>query len=148
LWEAEFKCDVLINLAEEISRQHSIQAVLWALLAVFTQVYNENEDQNAEQKASLKKKPSAFFLIFICLMMKEAGHLFMFVICIASLVECLYMSFAHFLIRFFLLCKFTHIFHIKLAEVITFPCIPTAFFICMRLLPFQCSLLAFCNVED
>jgi hypothetical protein len=36
LWETEFKGDGLIDLAEEILRQHSIQAVAWILLAAFS----------------------------------------------------------------------------------------------------------------
>jgi hypothetical protein len=42
LWEAEFKSNKLINLAEEISRYPSIQVVAWVLLAAFYQVYSEN----------------------------------------------------------------------------------------------------------
>jgi hypothetical protein len=41
-------------LAEEISKRH-IQAVPWLLLAAFSQVYSENQEQKAEQK-DLKKK--------------------------------------------------------------------------------------------
>jgi hypothetical protein len=36
-------------LAEEISKRH-IQAVPWLLLAAFSQVYSENQEQKAEQK--------------------------------------------------------------------------------------------------
>jgi hypothetical protein len=35
---------------EEISRQPSIQAVVWALLAAFTQIYSGNKEQKAEWK--------------------------------------------------------------------------------------------------
>jgi hypothetical protein len=34
--EAEFKSNILINLAGEISIQHSIQTVAWILLAAFS----------------------------------------------------------------------------------------------------------------
>jgi hypothetical protein len=39
LWEAEFKGDRLTSLVKEMSRQPSIQAVAWVLLAIFSQVY-------------------------------------------------------------------------------------------------------------
>jgi hypothetical protein len=39
---AEFKGDELINVAEEMSRQSIIQAMVWLLLASFSQVYTEN----------------------------------------------------------------------------------------------------------
>lgn len=42
LWEANFKDDELVYLAEEISKQHSIQAVAWVLLATFSQINSEN----------------------------------------------------------------------------------------------------------
>jgi hypothetical protein len=42
LSEARLKSNGLINLAEEISRQPSIQTVVWLLLAAFSQVYSEN----------------------------------------------------------------------------------------------------------
>jgi hypothetical protein len=48
--EAEFKGDTLINLMEEMLGQPSIQAVAWLLLAAFSQIYNENWEQKAEQK--------------------------------------------------------------------------------------------------
>lgn len=47
--EAKFKSNRLTYLAEEISRQHSIQAVAQLLLIVFSQVYRETE-QKVEQK--------------------------------------------------------------------------------------------------
>jgi hypothetical protein len=50
LWEAKFEDDGLILLAEEISKQYSIQAVVWWLLAAFNQAYRENWEQKAEQK--------------------------------------------------------------------------------------------------
>jgi hypothetical protein len=37
----------LINLAEEISRQHSIQAVAWLSLAAFSQVLSVNQGPKA-----------------------------------------------------------------------------------------------------
>jgi hypothetical protein len=48
--EAQFKNNGLINLAEEISRQHSIQAVEELLHATFSQVCRENQEQKAKQK--------------------------------------------------------------------------------------------------
>jgi hypothetical protein len=42
LCEAEFKGDGLINLAEDISRQPSIQGVSRVWLAAFSQIYSEN----------------------------------------------------------------------------------------------------------
>lgn len=47
--EAKFKSNRLTYLAEEISRQHSIQAVAQLLLIAFSQVYRETE-QKVEQK--------------------------------------------------------------------------------------------------
>lgn len=38
LWEAEFKGDGLVNLAEAISKHQSTEAVAWLLLAAFSQV--------------------------------------------------------------------------------------------------------------
>lgn len=38
LWEAEFKGDGLVNLAEAISKHQSTEAVAWLLLAAFGQV--------------------------------------------------------------------------------------------------------------
>lgn len=49
LCKAKFKGDGLINLVEEISRQHSTQVVAWILLA-FSQVYCETGEQKAEWK--------------------------------------------------------------------------------------------------
>lgn len=49
LSEAKFKSNRLTYLAEEISRQHSIQAVAQLLLIAFSQVYRETE-QKVEQK--------------------------------------------------------------------------------------------------
>ncbi|KAG3267617.1 hypothetical protein H1C71_035162 [Ictidomys tridecemlineatus] len=50
LCESEFKDDGPINLADKISRLHSIQVVEWALMAFFRQIYCENLEQKAEQK--------------------------------------------------------------------------------------------------
>lgn len=50
LWEAKFKGDGLISLVEEISRQHSFQAVALVLLTAFSQIYKENPGQAAEQR--------------------------------------------------------------------------------------------------
>jgi hypothetical protein len=44
------KGDGLINLVEEISRQHSIQVVVWLLLAAVKQNYSKNWELKAEQK--------------------------------------------------------------------------------------------------
>jgi hypothetical protein len=46
--ENEFKGDRLINLAKEISRQPSTEAVSWLLLS-FKQVYMENWEQKTGQ---------------------------------------------------------------------------------------------------
>jgi hypothetical protein len=43
--EAEFEDDELICLAEEISRQDSIQASVRALLVAFIQVYDERDER-------------------------------------------------------------------------------------------------------
>jgi hypothetical protein len=44
------KGDGLINLAEEISRHHSVQAVAWLLLAAFQPCLRENQKYKGEQK--------------------------------------------------------------------------------------------------
>ena len=48
--EVKLKGDVLINLAEEISGWHSIQAMARILLAAFSYVYCDNQEQKTEQK--------------------------------------------------------------------------------------------------
>jgi predicted alpha-1,6-mannanase (GH76 family) len=50
LSETSFASNGLIHLAEEISRQLSIQTVAWLLLAALSQAYSENPVQKAEQK--------------------------------------------------------------------------------------------------
>lgn len=46
--EIEIKGGWLINLVEEISKQLSVQAVTWLLLAAFSQILSEYQDQTAE----------------------------------------------------------------------------------------------------
>jgi hypothetical protein len=48
--ETEFNGDELIHLAEEISRQYSIQAVAWILLAAFSYSFTDNDEEKAEWK--------------------------------------------------------------------------------------------------
>jgi hypothetical protein len=58
--EDEFKSNGLITLTKEISRQPSIQAATWILLAASSQVYSENQEQNASriEKHSVGQKRS------------------------------------------------------------------------------------------
>lgn len=44
LYETEFRGDGLNNLAENISRKYSIQAVAWILPSVFNQIYCDNQE--------------------------------------------------------------------------------------------------------
>jgi hypothetical protein len=48
LSDTEFKSNGLINLMEETSRQHSIQA--WLLLAAFSQIFSKNFEQKGSGK--------------------------------------------------------------------------------------------------
>lgn len=50
LYEAKFKSYKLIYFVEHISSKNSFQVVAWVLLAVFSQVYSENWEQEEEQK--------------------------------------------------------------------------------------------------
>jgi hypothetical protein len=44
LYEAKFKGDRLVYLAEEIQRQVSLQVVAWEFLASFSQIYDDNHE--------------------------------------------------------------------------------------------------------
>jgi hypothetical protein len=46
--ESEFESDDPINLVEEISRQHRIQAVVWVLPLLLVRFIVENQEQKAE----------------------------------------------------------------------------------------------------
>jgi hypothetical protein len=48
LWKAKVISNVLINLVQEISVQHSIQIVTWLSLATFSQFYTENREQKSD----------------------------------------------------------------------------------------------------
>lgn len=58
--EAELKNNGLIYLVKDISRQHSLQATAWLLLATCSKVYKENSYQKWDRKiwrmCSLAKK--------------------------------------------------------------------------------------------
>lgn len=47
LWEAEFKGDGLVNLAEEISKHHSTEAVAQLLLAAFSRVTRKQKQSQS-----------------------------------------------------------------------------------------------------
>ncbi|KAM5187284.1 von Willebrand factor D and EGF domain-containing protein [Callospermophilus lateralis] len=53
-YEADFKSDRLLNLVEEISRQHSIHTVSWTLLVAFSQIYGDNQEQKYLKHLDLK----------------------------------------------------------------------------------------------